>query len=96
VYSDPTICGCLYVGNQAAYNAYLNKVNQQQQLDMSTVTVPPGQEAGWDFSAWPEARYGAVRSRRLPRPPLEQGDRGEAVRVNFSLFLGLGVGLAGL
>jgi hypothetical protein len=55
VYSDPTICGCLYVGNQAAYNAYLNKVNQQQQLDMRTVTVPPGQEAGWDFSAWPEA-----------------------------------------
>jgi len=55
VYSDPTICGCLYVGNQAAYNAYLNKVNQQQQLDMRTVTVPPGQEAGWYFSAWPEA-----------------------------------------
>jgi hypothetical protein len=54
-YSDPTICGCLYVGNQAAYNAYLNKVTQQQQLDMRTVTVPSGQEAGWDFSAWPEA-----------------------------------------
>ena len=23
VYSDPTICGCLYIGNQAAYDAYL-------------------------------------------------------------------------
>jgi hypothetical protein len=54
-YSDPTICGCLYVGNQAAHDAYLNKLSQQQQLDMRTVTVPPGQEASWDFSAWPEA-----------------------------------------
>ena len=25
VYSDPTICGCLYVGNQAAYDAYLKE-----------------------------------------------------------------------
>ena len=41
---------------------YMNKLNQQQQLDMRTVTVPPGQEAGWDFSAWPEEFYGAVRS----------------------------------
>jgi hypothetical protein len=54
-YSDPTICGCLYVGGPGAYATYMNKLNQQQQLDMRTVTVPPGQEAGWDFSAWPEA-----------------------------------------
>lgn len=53
-YSDPTVCGCLYVGNQAAHDAYLNKLNQQQQLDMTTVTIPPGSEAGWDFSMWPE------------------------------------------
>ncbi len=53
-YSDPTVCGCLYVGGPGAYATYMNKLNQQQQLDMRTVTVPPGQEAGWDFSAWPE------------------------------------------
>ena len=53
-YSDPTICGCLYVGGPGAYATYMNKLNQQQ-LDMRTVTVPSGQEAGWDFSAWPEA-----------------------------------------
>ncbi len=23
IYADPTICDCLYVGNQAAYNSYL-------------------------------------------------------------------------
>jgi hypothetical protein len=51
VYSDPTICGCLYVGNQAARDAYLNKQNQQSLLDMTTVTVPT---ESWDFSPWPE------------------------------------------
>jgi hypothetical protein len=51
VYSDPTICGCLYVGNQAARDAYLNKQNQQSLLDMTTVTAPT---EGWDFSPWPE------------------------------------------
>ena len=25
VYADPTICGCLYIGNQNAYNVYLKK-----------------------------------------------------------------------
>ncbi|HEX9524539.1 MAG TPA: hypothetical protein VF949_16290 [Reyranella sp.] len=55
VYSDPTICGCLYVGNQAAYNAYLNKLNQQQQLDMTTVTAVPAIAGSWDYSPWPEA-----------------------------------------
>ena len=53
VYSDPTICGCLYVGNQAAHDAYLNKQNQQSLLDMTTVTVPTDQSS-WDFSPWPE------------------------------------------
>lgn len=55
VYSDPTICGCLYVGNQAAYNAYLNKLNRQQQLDMTTVTAAPLGTESWDFSPWPES-----------------------------------------
>ncbi|HEV3492819.1 MAG TPA: hypothetical protein VG224_19555 [Reyranella sp.] len=53
VYSDPTICGCLYVGNQAAHDAYLNKQNQQSLLDMTTVTLPADQSS-WDFSPWPE------------------------------------------
>jgi hypothetical protein len=54
-YSDPTICNCLYVGGPGAYATYMNKLNQQQQLDARTVTAPTGAEAGWDFSAWPEA-----------------------------------------
>ena len=25
VYADPTICGCLYIGNQHAYDVYVKK-----------------------------------------------------------------------
>ena len=28
VYADPTICGCLYIGNQDAHNAYAKKAAQ--------------------------------------------------------------------
>jgi hypothetical protein len=52
VYSDPTLCGCLYVGNQAAYDAYQRKQTQRAQLDMMTITMP---SSDWDFSPWPEA-----------------------------------------
>jgi hypothetical protein len=54
VYSDPTMCGCLYVGNQAAYDAYSRSQYQRTQLDMRTVTAPPD-NANWDFGAWPDA-----------------------------------------
>lgn len=52
VYSDPTVCGCLYVGNQAAYDAYQKKQTQRAMLDMSTITTPV---QDWDVSPWPEA-----------------------------------------
>lgn len=53
VYSDPTICGCVYIGNQAARDAYLNKLNQQRQLDMTTLTVS-SDSADWNAGMWPE------------------------------------------
>lgn len=52
VYSDPTVCGCLYVGNQAAYEAYRSKQTQRSMLDMQTITTPI---SDWDVSPWPEA-----------------------------------------
>ena len=33
VYSDPTGCKCLYVGNDAQYQSYRNIVKQQQQAN---------------------------------------------------------------
>ena len=35
VYADPTICGCLYVGNQQAHDAYVKKVAQAKATDES-------------------------------------------------------------
>jgi hypothetical protein len=54
VYPDPTICACLYVGNQVAYDAYVQRQRQRNQLDAATVTVPE-QAMGWDFAPWAEA-----------------------------------------
>ena len=54
VYSDPTICGCLYIGNQAAHDAYLSKQTQRGMFDMQTTNVP-AEPLGWDFAPWPEA-----------------------------------------
>jgi hypothetical protein len=51
VYPDPTICACLYIGNQAAYDAYVQRQRQRNQLDAATVTVPE-QAMSWDFAPW--------------------------------------------
>jgi hypothetical protein len=53
VYSDPTICGCLYIGNQAAYDAYVRKQTQQALLDMTTITAS-SDVANWNSGMWPE------------------------------------------
>ena len=54
VYPDPTVCGCLYVGDQAAYDAFAQKQRQRNALDMMSITVPPDASAvQWDFSPWP-------------------------------------------
>jgi hypothetical protein len=34
-YADPTLCGCVYVGNQDAYNAYVKNAAAAKALDAS-------------------------------------------------------------
>jgi hypothetical protein len=48
VYADPTVCGCLYVGKQTAYNAYRTRVAEKQiteEQDLSAMNK-------WDWSPW--------------------------------------------
>jgi len=53
VYPDPTVCGCLYVGDQAAFDVYAQKQRQRDSLDMMAITVPPDSStAQWDFTPW--------------------------------------------
>ena len=36
IYADPTICGCLYIGNDAAYGRYRAQVLQKETDDVRT------------------------------------------------------------
>lgn len=48
VYADPTICACLYVGNQDAYNAYSKKVGAIEARDAQAAM----ESMNWDYSPW--------------------------------------------
>jgi hypothetical protein len=54
VYADPTICDCLYVGNQAAYDRYRANVFQKQLADEQAFTAQVN-EMNWD--AWGPGWY---------------------------------------
>jgi hypothetical protein len=52
VYSDPIVCGCLYVGTQQAYNQY--KANQlaQHLADEQQMSAQMYSDAAWNWDAW--------------------------------------------
>ena len=47
IYADPTICGCLYVGNQAAYGRYRDNVFQKHLADEKQMTAEMNQNIDW-------------------------------------------------
>lgn len=47
-YADPTICDCLYVGNQAAYDRYRRDVFAKNLADEQQMTAQMNQEMNWD------------------------------------------------
>jgi hypothetical protein len=52
VYSDPIVCGCLYVGTQQAFNQY--KANQlaQHLADEQQMNAQMYSDAAWNWNAW--------------------------------------------
>src|SRR5260221_88284 len=46
-YADPTICGCLYVGDPAAYGRYRENVFQKNLSDQQQMTAEMNQDWGW-------------------------------------------------
>ncbi len=52
IYSDPLVCGCLYVGTQQAFNQY--KLNQQQQrlADEQQMSAQMYADPAWRGDAW--------------------------------------------
>jgi hypothetical protein len=53
VYPDPTVCKCLYIGDQNAHDAYVKKAAQKTTTDMNEWNGPDN-PTNMDFSPWVE------------------------------------------
>ena len=51
VYADPLVCGCLYLGDQAAFGRYRHEVFQRQLADEQAMTAQTNQ-MDWDVGPW--------------------------------------------
>ena len=58
VYPDPTVCVCLYVGDQAAYGTYRKNVFQQNIADEQMMTAQTMEMNDWDWGPWGGYPYG--------------------------------------
>jgi hypothetical protein len=58
VYPDPTLCGCLYVGDQTAYTTYRNNVFQKNLADEQAMTANEMSMDNWDWGPWGGPPYG--------------------------------------
>ncbi|MFL5286626.1 MAG: hypothetical protein ACJ8AW_38045 [Rhodopila sp.] len=50
VYSDPTVCNCVYIGDLAAYQAYKAAMRQQNRIAAEEASA---KVAKMDWGAWP-------------------------------------------
>jgi hypothetical protein len=51
IYADPSICGCLYAGNEVAYQRYRQMVFQKQIVDQQTQAAIINQNAAMEQNA---------------------------------------------
>lgn len=52
VYSDPTVCGCLYVGDEGAWSRYQQYRQAQALADEQQMTAMEYNDASWNWGAW--------------------------------------------
>ncbi len=52
VYADPSVCNCLYVGTQQAYNQYKRDQQQKQLADEQQMNADMYSDAAWNWNAW--------------------------------------------
>ncbi len=52
MYSDPLVCGCLYVGTQHAYDAYKREMFQEHLADEQQMTAQLYSDPAWSFGMW--------------------------------------------
>lgn len=51
-YADPTVCGCLYYGSQANFQAYQQMAFQQRLVNEQEMTAMMNQQAAFDAGPW--------------------------------------------
>jgi len=51
-YADPTICGCLYVGDQAAFGTYRQNVFNKNIANEQLMAANDYAMASWDWGPW--------------------------------------------
>lgn len=52
LYADPTICKCLYYGDETAYATYRQMALAQQLADKRLMAAQMEQDASWNWRAW--------------------------------------------
>ncbi len=52
LYADPLVCGCLYVGSDAAYTQYRKMVFQQHLADEQETAAQLNAYPAWSFGGW--------------------------------------------
>jgi len=57
-YPDPTVCNCLYVGDQKAYGNYRANVFAKNLADEQAMTANEMSMASWDWGPWGGYPYG--------------------------------------
>lgn len=59
LYADPSICQCLYYGDQTAYGNYRQMVFEQNIADEQQMTAMMNQQAAmnWDWGVWGPGWY---------------------------------------
>ena len=52
VYADSTVCGCLYVGTQQAYDQYRSNQLAQHIADQNQLAAQEYNDAAWNWEMW--------------------------------------------
>jgi hypothetical protein len=58
IYADPTVCVCLYVGDQQAYGTYRKNMFEKQLADENAMTANEMAMDSWDWGPWGGWPYG--------------------------------------
>jgi hypothetical protein len=52
VYADPYACGCLYIGDETAWDNYKREQLQQHFIDQERMNAEMNENAAWNWSMW--------------------------------------------